>query len=107
MMEVSKRSHETQPNLLQWYYPATPPEIQDLYAHRSRNRYVPVQQLMWPALMQWSNRRYELPGYILLGTTSWALPLETAKAAGAYAAVVDYGLTGNTARRLGADYAVY
>jgi hypothetical protein len=107
MMDVAKRSHATEPNLLQWYYPATPPEIQEFYARRSPNRYIPVQQVMWGALMQCANNRYNIPGYVLLGVTSWATSIEVTQGMGAYAAASNYSLTGNTARKLGADYALY
>jgi hypothetical protein len=62
---------------------------------------------MWGTLMKWSDNRYYIAGYLLLGTTSWALPATTAQAAGAYEAVSEYGNTACTARKLGADYAAY
>jgi hypothetical protein len=107
MMDTAKRSHATEPNLLQYYYPATPPDIQNYYARRSPNRQVEVQQVMWGTLMNWSHNHYYIPGYIFLGTVSWAQTAEAAQAFGGYQAASDYSLTGNTARKLGADYAVY
>jgi hypothetical protein len=107
MMDVEKRSHATAPNLLQWYYPATTPDIQRYYARRSPNRQIDVQQVMWGTLMKWSHNRYYIPGYLFLGSTSWALLAATALAAGGYEAASEYGNTACTARKLGADYAVY
>jgi len=109
MMEIGKQSHATEPNLLQWYYPAIPPNIQERYSRRSPNRRVDVQQLQWETLLNWSYRHpaYHLPGYVFLGVTSWVNSAEVVKAFGAYAASSEYGLTAATARKLGADYAVY
>ena len=107
-MDLYRESHETEPNLLQWYFPATPLQIQQFYPCRSPNRYVPVQQVMWGTMMQWTNNRYNIPGYVPLGVTSWATSIRVTQALGeAYTAAFNYSPTGNTARKLGADYAVY